>query len=80
MKGKPMKRTMRKLSANGDDVLYEYDETTSPEKLAEIEKEFNTMMSKGWIAADITDQVDTIIDTFDPKAEILLIPRIQGGI
>lgn len=74
-------RKMRKINHEGDRTLAEYDtETTSPERLAEIEKEFNEYLAHGWFAADITDKRDVIIKRFDPNADILLIPRIQGGI
>ena len=34
----------------------------------------------GWFAADISDKRSTLIDHFDPESEILLIPRVQGGV
>ena len=75
-----MKRTMRVMSTNGDDQIAEYEVgVTSPERLAEIEVEFKDFMRKGFTPADITDQRDTIIDKFNPNADILMIPRIQGG-
>jgi len=51
----------------------------SPHRLAELEKEFNEKMAQGWFAADISDKRDVLIREFDPNAEILLIPRVQGG-
>lgn len=75
-----MKRIMRKLSSEGDTPLAEYEVgVTSPERLAEIEKEFDQMVKDGWNPADITDHRDVIINKFDPDADILMIPRIQGG-
>ena len=52
---------------------------TSPERLAEIETEFNEMIKKGYFAADITDKKNEFIKNFDPNADILMIPKIQGG-
>jgi hypothetical protein len=69
------------MSHHGDDVLAEYDvDVTSPERLKAIENEFNGLMQNGYTAADITDKKDEIIHQFDPTADILLIPRMQGGI
>lgn len=74
------KRTMRVMSHNGDDVLAEYEVgVTSPEKLLEIEKEFDKRVKDGYFAADITDKKDEQIKKFDPNADILFIPRMQGG-
>ena len=52
----------------------------SPQRLAEIEKEFNEKMAQGWFAADISDKRTILIRQFDPNAEIILIPRVQGGL
>jgi hypothetical protein len=68
------------ICAGGDKTLAEWDtETTSPERLAEIETEFNQMVTQGWLAADISDKQGVFIREFCPEAEILLIPRVQGG-
>ncbi len=73
-------RKLRMICAGGDETLAEWDtETVTPERLAEIEKEFTSRMSRGWFAADISDKRDRLIQEFDPNAEILLIPRVQGG-
>ena len=68
------------ICAGGDKTLAEWDaETVSPQRLDEIEKEFNEKMAQGWFAADISEKKDVLIRQFDPNAEILLIPRVQGG-
>jgi len=73
-------KKLRMICAGGDKVLAEWDTTNvTPQRLAEIEKEFNDKMAQGWFAADISDKRDVLIREFDPKAEILLIPRVQGG-
>lgn len=81
-----MTKKMRMICAGGDKTLAEWDtETVSSQRLAEIEKEFNKKMEQGWFAADIsvadpekgTD--GELIKKFRPNAEILLIPRVQGG-
>ena len=72
-------RTMRKMSHKGDERVAEYSETTSPERLAEIEAEFNRFMEQGWFAANVTDGKAVLIKKFNPAADILLIPRVQGG-
>jgi hypothetical protein len=64
----------------GDKTLAEWDtDTVTPERLAEIEKEFREKVAQGWFAADITDKRNVLIRDFDPQAEILLMPRVQGG-
>ena len=72
-------RMMRKMSHKGDEKVAEYCETTSPERIAEIEAEFNRFMEQGWFAANVTDGNAVLIKKFDPGADILLIPRVQGG-
>jgi hypothetical protein len=68
------------ISAAGDKTLAEWDaETVSPHRLAEIEKEFNEKIAHGWFAADISEKRNILIREFDPNADILLIPRVQGG-
>ena len=74
-------KKLRMICAGGDKTLAEWDtETVTPQRLAEIEKEFNEKMAQGWFAADISDKRDVLIREFNPKAEILLIPRVQGGL
>jgi hypothetical protein len=45
----------------------------------EIETGFRDKMAAGWFAVDINEKRDKLIREFDPNAEILLIPRVQGG-
>ncbi|PYS56250.1 MAG: hypothetical protein DMG13_00450 [Acidobacteria bacterium] len=74
-------KKLRMICAGGDKTLAEWDtETVSPQRLAEIEKEFNDKVVQGWFAADISDKRNVLIREFDPDAEILLIPRVQGGL
>ncbi len=69
------------MCASGDKTLAEWDTgTVSPQQLGEIEREFNEKIAQGWFAADISDKRDVLIREFDPNAEILLIPRVQGGV
>ena len=75
-----MIRSMRMICSQGDKVLAEWDtDVVSPKRLAEIESEFNRRMAAGWFAVDINEKRDKLIREFDPNAEILLIPRVQGG-
>ena len=74
-------KKLRMICAGGDKTLAEWDtDTVSPQRLVEIEKEFNDKVAQGWFAADISDKRDVLIREFDPHAEILLIPRVQGGL
>jgi len=79
-------KRLRMICAGGDKTLAEWDtEKVSPQRLAEIEKEFNEKLAQGWFAADITvsdpqkGADGKLIRQFDPAAETLLIPRVQGG-
>ncbi len=75
-----MKRQMRRMSVMGDEVVREWDtETATPEKLKEIETEFNDFMVKGYFAADIAEGKNEIINKFDVNSEILLMPKMAGG-
>jgi hypothetical protein len=51
----------------------------SPDRLTEIETEFREKMAAGFFAVDIREKRNQLIREFDPNAEILLIPRVQGG-
>ena len=73
-------KKLRMICAGGDKTLAEWDtETVTSQRLAEIEKEFNEKVAQGWFAADISEKRGVLIRQFDPNAEILLIPRVQGG-
>ena len=76
-----MLRSIRRLSCGGDTVVKEWDtETVSEEKLKEIEKEYNQLVKDGHTPFDITDKKDELQrGGFDPKADTLMIPRLQGG-
>ena len=75
-----MIRTMRMLCAAGDKVIAEWDtDTINPDRLTEIETEFEKRMAAGFFAVDIHEKRNQLIREFDPNAEILLIPRVQGG-
>ena len=75
-----MIRTMRMLCAAGDKVIADWDtDEISPDRLTEIETEFKEKMAAGWFAVDIHDKRNKLIHEFDRDAEILLIPRVQGG-
>ena len=66
------------ICAGGDKTLAEWEtQTVSPQRLTEIEREFNEKLSQGWFAADISEKRDVLIREFDPNAEILLIPRVR---
>jgi hypothetical protein len=68
------------LCAAGDKVIAEWDtDTINPDRLTEIETEFKERMAAGFFAVDIHEKRNQLIREFDPKAEILLIPRVQGG-
>ena len=74
-------KKLRMICAGGDKTLAEWDtETVSQQRLIEIEKEFKEKVAQGWFAADISNKKDVLIREFDPAAEILLIPRVQGGL
>src|SRR6516162_6570973 len=73
-------KKLRMICAGGDKTLAEWDtETVSQQRLAEIEREFNEKVAQGWFAADISEKRNVLIREFDPNAEILLIPKVQGG-
>ena len=73
-------RKLRMICAGGDKTLAEWDtDTVSPQRLREIEQEFNEKIAQGWFAADISEKRGVLIREFEPNAEILLIPRVQGG-
>ncbi len=75
-----MQRSLRQLSSRGDDTLATWDpDTVSPQRLAAIEREFREAQARGYFAADITEGRNRIVQDFDPNADLLLIPRVQGG-
>ena len=73
-------RKIRMICALGDKTLMEWDtDTLSPERLAEIEAEFNSKVRQGFFAADITDGRNVLVTKFDPNSDTLLIPPVKGG-
>ena len=73
-------RKLRMMCAAGDETLAEWEtETISPQRLAEIEVEFQSKMRQGYFAVNITDGGNTFISKFDSNADILLIPAVRGG-
>ena len=73
-------RKIRVLCPDGDKTLAQWDtQTITPEQLQQIESEFNAKMRQGFFAADVTDGRNLLIKKFDPNADTLLIPRVQGG-
>ena len=73
-------RKLRMMCAGGDKTMAEWDtETITPERLREIEFEFDSKMRQGFFAADITNGRNILIDKFDPNADTLLIPAVKGG-
>jgi len=73
-------RKLRMMCAGGDETLAEWEtETISPERLSEIEAEFNSKMRRGFFAVDITDGRNTLIAKFNANADTLLIPPVRGG-
>lgn len=69
---------IRKMSGKGDQTVCEWDtETTTADRLAEIEMEFGAMMKRGYIPADLA--TNELIDKFNPQTDILMIPKMQGG-
>lgn len=74
------KHMIRLMGRKGDEPIAEWDtETVTPSHLKEIEREFNEKMKNGYFAADITDGKNELIQKFDPDADVLLIPKMQGG-
>lgn len=72
------KHCLRRMSGKGDEVMAEWDtETASPDRLKEIETEFDKRMKEGYFAADLNK--GELIRKFDPEADTLLIPKMQGG-
>lgn len=69
-------RSMSCMSAAGDDVVAEWDVEASPERMAEVEAEFNAKMKEGYFAADLA--TNEVIHEFR-DTDIVLIPRITGG-
>lgn len=68
------------LCEAGDRVIAEWDtDTINPDRLTEIETEFKERMAAGFFAIDIHEKRNQLIREFDSNAEILLIPRVQGG-
>lgn len=77
-----MKRSIVRMSGEGHSPVAEWDtETVTKERLAEIEKDYNTLIAQGYTPADVTDGKDEIVTgrAFNPAADTLMIPRMRGG-
>ena len=83
MKKKVIKQ-MGTLTGHQEIAAWDTD-TVTPERLLEIEAEYNELTHQGWWAADITvdektnESKNVIIKKFDPNADILLMPLYKGG-
>ena len=66
-----------KMSGKGDEMVAEWNETTAPDRLGEIEKEFNAMMAKGYHMADLA--TNEIVKAFKPDTDYLAFPAMAGG-
>ena len=69
---------MTRMSGKGDQKVCEWDETATVETLKEIEAEFNKLQKEGYFAADLNK--NELIDGFKPDTDILMIPRMAGGL
>lgn len=76
-----MTRSIRRLSSGGDTVVRQWDtETVSEETLKEIQRDYEKLVGDGHTPFDVTDKKDELQrGGFDPKADTLMIPRMQGG-
>lgn len=84
-------RMLRRLDSNGDTVLAEYDVEAKKStiggqegglgknEIAQLEALFKLEVGRGHVAFDVTDQKNEQIRKFDPEADILLVPMLQGG-
>lgn len=73
------KHRMTRMSGKGDQVCAEWDTAVdSPERLAEIEAEFKKLQGEGYFAADLG--TNTLIDEFNAETDILMLPRMAGGL
>lgn len=69
---------LRRMSGHGDELLAEWESSTvTPERLAEIEAEFKSLMARGYFAADL--KTNELIQEFKSDTDILMIPHMQGG-
>lgn len=71
-------KKLSRMSCKGDEAVAEWDtETVTPEALAAIEAEFNQLVKDRYFAADLDKK--ELIREFDSEANMILIPRMQGG-
>ena len=70
-------RSMSMMNHKGDEVVAEWDVECSPERMAEVEKEFNQKLKEGFFAADLN--TNEVIHEFR-DTDIVLIPKITGGV
>ena len=72
------KHVMRQMSGRGDQVVAEWDETTTTQPdMDEFKAGFNSWLARGGVAADLT--TNELIREFKPDTDILLIPKFAGG-
>ena len=69
---------MTRMSGKGDQKVCEWNEAATVEELEKIEAEFNKLQKEGYFAADLNK--NELIDGFKPDTDILMIPRMAGGL
>ena len=69
---------LRILDPSGDtEVSYDPADAVA---VRDVERRFNALMSRSFVAFDVSTHPGRIITTFDPAAtEIIVSPRIAGG-
>lgn len=68
-----MTATLTRLQANSTPRSYD---TENPAEVADVKKEFDDLVAKGWKAYD--DQGEPI-DDLNTQGETQLLPRLVGG-
>jgi hypothetical protein len=74
----PKNHLVRILDSTGDTRL-SYD-PADPEAVRSVERRFNELMERNFVAFDVSTQPGKIVTTFDPAAtEIVISHQFAGG-
>ena len=75
-----LRRMVKTTQLGRSEQIAEWDvRTVGQRQLKSLTSTFNRILESGYFAADVHNRRDVLITEFDPRADIVFMPRISGG-
>ena len=75
-----LRRMVKTTQLGRSEQVAEWDvRTVGQRQLKSLTSTFNRILESGYFAADVHNRRDVLITEFDPRADIVFMPRISGG-